>query len=53
MTIKVIAIVTLLIALSSFFLMAFRVIPEIVFWITVVPCTVIAYWLIPKMREKN
>ncbi|MBI4150149.1 hypothetical protein HY488_01965 [Candidatus Woesearchaeota archaeon] len=50
---KTVASITLVVALAAFVLMSFRKIPEIVFWIVVVPCTIIAYWLVPKMRERE
>jgi len=46
-------VIALVFALTAFFLMAFRLIPEIVFWIVIVPCAIVAYWLMPRMREKN
>ncbi len=48
---SVVALITLLLALAAFFLMAFRKIPEIVFWIIIIPCAAIAYWIVPKMKK--
>ena len=48
-----VAVIALVFALTAFFLMAFRLIPEMVFWIVIVPCAVVAYWLVPRMREKE
>jgi hypothetical protein len=51
--VTLLATVALVAALGAFFLMAFRVIPELVFWAVIVPCTLVAYWVVPKMREKE
>lgn|GEM_PF-4931795 len=48
-----VAVIALVLALAAFFLMAFRLIPELAFWIVIVPCAVVAYWLVPRMKEKE
>ncbi len=49
---KVLGLLVSTIVVVTFLLFIFTIIPPIALWAVLIPCFIIAYWVVPKLKEK-